>query len=359
MTEDRNNMKRSDLPFDFLESQWDRVAKHASEIAEEIDIKSEGTSGNFRLQTLAISEFFRNSCNFEKSLGQPYVLAIANPLARFAAGGPLNRTVIASAVHTGLCTIARHGSTHRNLVRIFLYPILLTYFVVFASIFAAHFMLGPFEELYREFGIQLPAMTLFIIRVGFLIRTYTFTVLIVFLGLPPLLWLLNWIGRETREPGMSRLDLLFSTKRMSAARFLFHVSLLLEAGLSKDDAIAKATSVSGKNWLKRRHTIRQHKTAHQSDQAKVRFFDRVFFRSGDTALAAPRSRGKVVLLQQVATWYRDTSSNIIEWLVQLVIPLYVFAILFGSFILVVSLLMPLIAIISGLTGGGGAPGGVM
>lgn len=79
----------------------------------------------------------------------------------------------------------------------------------------------------------------------------------------------------------------------------------------------------------------------------------------DTAIAGMDSSGQVTLLQHVATWYRDTSSSILEWVVQLLIPLYIFAILLSVFILIISLFMPLFAIISGLTGGGGGPGGFM
>lgn len=357
MKEPQNQMSIGNLPFDALDSRWDQIARHAHEIADEVDIKSEGASGSFRLQTLAISHFFRSSCDYQKALNQPYVLAVANPLAALAANGPLNRGAIATAIHAGLCAISRHGSTHRSLWRVFLYPIFLTYFAAIGSILAAHFIVPPFEQLYTEFGIALPLVTRGFFSLGYFIRVYTFTILMVLLGLPPLFWLLNWIGHETREPGMSRLDLWFSGKRMTAARFLFHVSLLLEAGLTKNDAISKATTLSGKQWLKRRLAIRESKLKNQINESKVRFFDRVHFRTGDTALAAPRSPGQVILLQQVATWYRESSSNIIEWIVQLMIPLYVFAILFTFFIFIMCLLTPMIAVITGLTGGG--PGGFM
>ena len=78
----------------------------------------------------------------------------------------------------------------------------------------------------------------------------------------------------------------------------------------------------------------------------------------DTAIVTPRSRAQVALLQQVATWYRDTSTGVIEWFVQLLTPLMIAMIFITFFLLIACMLMPLGGIISGLTGGGG-PGGFM
>ncbi|QEG20518.1 type II secretion system F family protein [Mariniblastus fucicola] len=347
-----------ELPIGLLDAKWDQIAAAASRIADEVDIKSEGLSGSFRKQTLAISYFFRNRCDYHRALDLPCVLAIVNPLASLADKDQLSDADIATAVHIGLCTLSRHGSNHRNLLHVFLYPILLTYFVAIGAIFASHFVLVPFQQMYAEFGIALPWLTDSILFLGYLTRTYTSTILLVIFGLPPLLWLLNWIGHEQREPGMSRLDVMLARKRPTVARWLLHVSLLIEAGLTNDDAVEHASRFSGKRWINR--LAATHNRAVESDSAVTpnEFFKLYKFSMADTALAAPRSRGKVTLMQQVATWYRDSSSSIIEWFVQLLIPFYVLAILVGFMIVIGSLLLPVFAVISGLTGGGG-PGGFM
>jgi type II secretory pathway component PulF len=276
-----------------------------------------------------------------------------------ATKGPLTENEIAKAVSIGLCSLSRHGTTHRSLFRIFIYPILLTYFATLGCILISHFIVPYFEEMYVEFGVMVPRMTTFFFYVGHLFRTYTITILLILLGVPPLLWLINWIGHENRPPGMSRLDVMLSRKRSTTARWLFHLSLLLDAGLTKEDAIERAASISGKLWIKRK-AVAFKNNIDDASNVNVRFFGGQKSRMADTAISMPRSRGQVALLRHVATWYRDSSSNLIEWLVQLLIPLYVFCILIGSLLLIVSLLSPILSVISALTGGGGgAPGGFM
>jgi len=362
MTDSPDNVIPNDLTPDLLNANWNVIEKAADRIADEVDIKSEGLGGNFRQQAIAVSNFFRSGGDYQRALNQPSVLAIANPLARLidqsqdGENGEISPSDLSTAVHLGLCTLSRHGSNHRNLFRIFLYPIMLTYCVGLGCIFAAHFVLGPFEEMYAEFGIALPGLTKLMLTIGYFIRTYTVTILMVLFGLPPLLWLVNWIGHEKREPGMSRLDLLLATRRPTVARWLLHVSLLLDAGVSWSDSIQKASAVSGKLWIKRRAAAHAHNLESESLEPTYRFFGQTRFHMADTAVVAMHSRGQVTLLQQVATWYRDTSSNFIEWIVQLLIPLYVLAIFVSIMALVLSLLAPLFSIVSGLTGGGG-PGG--
>lgn len=342
------------LPFDFLHSNWEAIRKSGTKIAEEVEIRSDGLSGIFQQQANSISDFFRFNGSFEDALDQPCVLAIANPLAKLVNEDGLSDSDIATGIYEGFCTLSRHGSNHRNLLRIFLYPIALALFAIFGSIFVSFFVMPPFEQLYADFGIMLPAVTSGVIAASRLIRMFTVTILMVVFGLPPLFWMINRIGRQQREPGMSRMDLLLARKRPTTARFLLHCSLLIEAGLEKEVAIHKAAIQSGKRWLIRR--LRTHEKSSTSSKSEdyYSFFQTKKLRMADAALATPRSRGQVTAMQQVATWYRDSSSGIIEWWVQLLVPVFAALILLAIFIFILSLFMPLIAVISGLTGG---PGG--
>ena len=361
MTNSTDNLLPGEqMTLGLLESQWNCIEQAKDRIAEEVDIKSEGLAGNFRKQTLAVSDFFRSDCDYQVALNRPCVLANANPLARLAdqsEDGTISPSDLSTAVHLGLCTLSRHGSNHQNLFRVFLYPILLTYFTCIGSIFISQFVLEPFAEIYAEFGIALPMITDLVLTIGYFVRTYTITILMVLFGLPPLIWLINWIGHKKREPGMGRLDLWLATGRPTVARWLLHVSLLMDAGIAWSDSIQRASSLSGKSWVKRRAASHLRKLESDSLETGYFFFDQPRFRMADTAIVARESRGQITLLQQVATWYRDTSSNIIQWFVQLLIPLYVLFILLSVLALVFALLAPMIAILGGLTGGG--PGGWM
>ena len=342
----------NDLPFGLLESKWPLIQSNGNRIADEIDIKSEGLSGNARKQAMLASDFFRSSASYESALNRPNVLVFANPLARLASGTEISQSHLSTAAHLGFCTLSRHGSNQRNLFRIFLYPILLTLFFVLGSVLAAFFLLTPFEQLFTEFGIAVPWITRTFFFLGYVVRTYVVSILVVVFGLPPLLWLFNWIGQSKRQLGMSRLDVMFSRKRAAASRWLLHLSLLIESGMPNETAMQKASLRSGKRWINR--CLARHDGSNQ----EAGFFDQVNLRMADTAIVTPRSRAQVALLQQVATWYRDTSTGVIEWFVQLLTPLMIAMIFITFFLLIACMLMPLGGIISGLTGGGG-PGGFM
>ena len=346
----------NDLPIGFLESQWPLIQQAGSRIADEIDIKSDGLSGSFRKQSLAMSHFFRTGAPFERAVYQPCVLAVANPLARLANGNEISQSHIATASHLGFCTLSRHGSNQRSLFRIFLYPIMLVLFGTLGAVFVSFFILPTFEQMYTEFGIALPGMSRMFIFLGYVVRTYVVSIMMVVFGLPLLVWLMNWIGHEKRDPGLSRIDVLLSRKRPTVSRWLLHTSLLIEAGLPNEDALQMAASTSGKRWLTRLAAIRKHRLENNQPIQDNRFFNRDKLGMADTAFAMPRCRGQVTLLQQVATWYRDTSSGIIEWFAQLLTPLLLGFILITIFLLIISLFFPMFAIVSGLTAGGG-PGG--
>jgi type II secretory pathway component PulF len=181
---------------------------------------------------------------------------------------------------------------------------------------------------------------------------FTITILMVVFAIPPLLWLINRVGHKQREPGMSWMDLVLARKRPTTARFLLHCSLLIEAGITKDVAIQKAAIKSGKRWLMQKLRSYEQQSKQRDSKGHL-FFSLKKLRMADAALATPRSRGQVTAMQQVATWYRDSSSGIIEWWVQLLVPFFAVMILLAIFVTVVSLFMPLIAIVSGLTGGKG------
>ena len=59
MTDHPKNLVSGELPLDLLKSSWDSLMQVASQIADEIEIKSEGLSGNFYKEALAASNFFR------------------------------------------------------------------------------------------------------------------------------------------------------------------------------------------------------------------------------------------------------------------------------------------------------------
>ena len=354
MTDRPRQLTAEGLPLKLLQSQWAAIEDVASDIADEIEFKSEGLSDNFLKRAQYASDFFRGDCEYERALQQSTILAFVNPLAKIASEvSVLSKKDVASAVNSGLCTIGRHGVAHRGMFQILMYPIFLMYFVVLGAILSSHFIIPHFAEMYKEFGIAIPWMTSFFIGLGRLIRVITMPTLIVLFGLPPLLWVLNLLGVNKRPPGVTYLDQLLTRKRTTIARWLLHVSLLIEAGLEKGESISLASKVAGKRWL-RNSAGRYEKGVEPLLKGDVvepaRFFGQQKYRMADTAIELPRSPGQVALLKQVATWYRDRTTSILLWWVQFLVPMIGFFVIVTVVLFVLSVFAPLLAIISGLTG---------
>ena len=353
MTDRPRQLSATELPAGLLESQWSAIQSVARDVAEEIEYKSDGLSGNFLERTHYAAQFFRGDCDFQQALKQSTLLAFLNPLAKFANehDGELSQNDVAGAVSSGLCTLARHGVSHRSLLQLYLFPICLSYAAAMGAILSAHFIVIYFEQMFFEFGIQVPWMTTFFFSVSQIIRSMTMPVLIVLFGLPPLLWLLNLWGRDRRPPGVSHFDLLLARKRTMIARWLFHVSLLLEAGLKKQAAISSATGVAGSRWM-RKQVKRWQQNIDSAPHANgtLHFFEGQKYRMADTAISLPRSTGQVTLLRQVATWYRDRSASMLLWWIQFLVPLLGFFIVSLVVLFLFAMLLPLFSIIGGLTG---------
>ena len=134
-------------------------------------------------------------------------------------------------------------------------------------------------------------MSSFFIEMGRLIRAATLPLLIVLFGLPPLLWLLNLVGVDKRPPGVTHVDQWLTRKRTTSARWLLHVSLLLEAGLEKQESIALASQTTGKRWVRRlaRRFEEGADPMQESDnivKEPTSFFGQRKFRMADTAISA-------------------------------------------------------------------------
>ena len=336
-----------------LASRWDKIHQIKNQIAEELDIKSEGIGGTLSKQVMAVCEFLRGPARYEGVISRPEVLAICNPLLDLPDDHQITQHDIARATHEGLCTLARHGSATASLSRMLLYPFFLSVVTVFAAIFFSFYVIESFEEMYTEFGIALPRVTNLVLGTARLVRNYTVAIVLLTTGIPAFFYCLNWIGHKNREAGQSWLDVKLARKRTLAARFLFHVSLLLESGLPQPLAIETASAASGRNWLRRRA-----KRGRSNQQQVASFFGGRKFAVADNALLAEPVLVKIRLLRQVATWYRDSTSGISHWWIELFVAVYVWLMVAAIVIAVFSLFAPLFAIVGGLTGGG-MPGGMM
>lgn len=70
-------------------------------------------------------------------------------------------------------------------------------------------------------------------------------------------------------------------------------------------------------------------------------------------LGLPESQGKIALMREVAAYYWDRNRNVGDWWIYLLNAFILWCVGLSIVFAIVSLFMPLIAIISGLTGNSG------
>ena len=335
-------MSKNKVDMGLLSEHWSEVEKVRHDLADEMDARSLRVGSSLRRQMEYVSDFLRGQADCLKAAHRPDVLAFVMPLVRSIDQGKGSSDAVASSVHRGVCLLAQHGSGGRKLSRVLLLPFLLTIFSVVAFLFLSHWILPHFEQLFIDFGITLPMLTDAVLGLGRLLRRSTALIVGLASAILPVYLLINWLSRRRHPGGPGVFDRWLCGKRLTVSRWLFHASLLLEAGVGAE-GFALAGASSGSRWLARRSKLIA------SD--KPAFVGRRFAMA-QAGIEMPQSSGKIAILRQVATWYRDNSGNFFDWWIQLFVSMYCwFVIAFFAFV-IAALLLPLTRLISGLSGGG-------
>jgi type II secretory pathway component PulF len=229
------------------------------------------------------------------------------------------------------------------------YPVLVLLAACLIGILFSFWIAPQFEEMFEEFGIELPEITLAVLGFAQLIRRWWWIVLAFPAGVILANWILNRMTGAHRSAGSSWIDQKLMSTRDSLASWAWHISLLLSAGLTQSEAIENAGIATGKSWLRER-SEKWAKNRQPSDPANEQsFFVNPEFQLLDRAMQLPLSAGKVALLREVATFYWDRNRTIGDWWVQWLVVLILWLVGAAIFISILSLFMPLIAIVSGLT----------
>ncbi len=331
---------------ELLNRHFDALEQVRGSLADELDVRSLGVDTSMGKQLSVVSDFLRGKVTTEAVAMRPDVLAFVTPLLVDVDQGRKPADAIAGAVRRGVSLLAGHGAGERKLGRVLLWPVLLTLVSMIGLVLLSWLLIGQFEKIYVEFGVGLPRVTNFVIWIGRVVRWYSFLIVGVAALILPGYLLLNAIGKAKNPGSPGMVDRWFTGRRLAVSRWLFHCSLLLEAG-AKGKSFSMAADASGSRWLVRK--------ANRIADSKTAFAGRRFA-TVQTGIELPHSPGKVAFLRQIATWYRDRSGNFLDWWVSLYVSVWGWLLIAFFFFAIVSLLMPLFAIISGLSGGG--PGGI-
>lgn len=341
-----------------LQTNWEAIQNKRQTLVDVLDRMAAGFPPEGAKRLRSLSQWFSQSRNFEDALIRADVLAVCLPLCKtLELDGEISDSDIASAARVGFCSIGQNSSGSRLLLKALLYPVVVLFVAGVVTVGMSVFVMPEFEKMYDEFGIQLPAITEFFMGSSKWIRNWSVLLLVWPVLLLGIIWFLDGLTARRRPDGMGWLDLWTQSSRTALADWAWHISLLLEAGLNQATAMRQAGRFAGKSWLRESSNF-------WAKNEKDRGASQVLFKPGlparylsspkfqllDLALTAPNSEGKIQLLREVASYYRDRNRNIGLWWIQWLVAILLWAI--GAIVLAVvfSLFSPMISIVSGLTG---------
>jgi len=206
-----------------------------------------------------------------------------------------------------------------------------------------------FSNIFREFGITLPAITEFTINAAWLIRhslPYVLIGLILIIG-GGIYFFIRWPLRSTHFA--SRVPAFFFGRTTTIARFSQFLADLLEAGLSVPDTLRVAGSLT--TWKHLQNAAWRLADQLQIDAAAAQHIEGP--RDTATIFYALRSeisvQSRVSLLREISKTYAAMARRRLSWTRGVIEPLTILAIGFVVACVVVSLFLPLIKLIKGLS----------
>lgn len=331
------------------EQRWKLVWERREAFADVIDLAARAHSVTVRGRARQVSSFLRRDGSFESAIVRPDVIAFTQPLVTDIRSQAIADEQLAWAASNGLNSLNCQPSSIQRLSQLMIYPALIA-IAGFAIYLGFAFYVAPeFEQMFEEFGIELPSATRTLFGLASSIRSVGWLIGIVLVAslLVAILWL--------RVPGafISRfrfLEKAVQNKRQVMADLAFHAAQLRTIGLSAQQAFAAASSAAGLP------------SANQGSPAMALEADanELSDGSGDVrvpgyallqlAMRRPANHANDQMLFEVADCYRRRIVTVSDWWIQwLAYGFQCFVIACVMFI-VLSMFMPLFSIIGGLTG---------
>ena len=347
-----------------LHANWNWIHEHRDDIAAELLRFGSEIGGRDQMMLKRIARWFKRSCQIEKALTKPSILAICNPL--IAADQNEAEASIARAVRIGFANITRVNSTRGGLTRILMPPMLLLLAITAMVIFFSLTMIPHFDAILADFETTLPKLTEVILKLGKLIqKTWAFVCPVV-AGIVVLFILYDRI-RGQKWMNQTTLDRLLASPRATAGNWAWHMSLLLESGLDNPSAVKLAGDSQRKNWMKRacrqwiEHSDQDYpletRAANEStpapnpeadDPATPLFGKRL--KLLETTLQIENHDARVDLFREVANFYWSQSRGVLQWWASWIMSLLFWLTMAFAIIVIYALYAPLVAFLTGLTG---------
>jgi type II secretory pathway component PulF len=332
-----------------LQREWELVSHKRNEIAYAMDTLAEDLPKELRNYLHSISRWFRSSAPMQTAPERPDVLATCLPLLESAFQGELSSDQISLCVRKGVCKLGKTESSARKIIQLMIYPILIILATAALAVGFGFWISPEFESMYEEFGIELPVMTKLVLSCGRFIRNWWWVLLSFPVSVLLLYAVLSRTNGTIRSANMSWLDQKLTGTRESFGHWAWHLSLLLELGMSQVDAFMIAGGVSANPMVRKASHVGMSSDAANETEPEPLIANPKFRLLGEVA-SMDGSTEKISLLRHVANYYWDRTQTVGQWWMGWLIGLILCGIGFLIIVCVFALFAPLFAVVSGLTG---------
>lgn len=337
------------ISVEMFREQLARVLQSHQKIAEVIEQVSLTVPQGTRSELRPMAAFFAQPRSAEDVLHHPAALSLCLPLMAGASDGELAREDIELSVHRWIRDTAhRRWQTHRRLAA-FAYPWIVLALCVFVLTLLCVFLVPEFEQTFDDFGLTLPAPTVILIGFSHLIIGYGAETLAVLLVVAIVLLGIDQWRRHTRRATLrSRLDRVLESDRGALADWAWHTASLIQAGLSRHDAVAIAGTLSTKRWLRRGAAVWAKETTGPAPTRPDRMGHHPCHLAAH-ALQLPQAASQAAMLREAAAIHRDRDRRKSGWWIAAASQAAVCLVGLMLLLVVAALFMPLVELISGLS----------
>lgn len=326
------------------QQRWKRVYERRVAFADLIDQMAKSQPRSHRKQIRDVSAFFRRDGSYDAAIVQPNVVAIAQPLLNDSGCEALSDDQLAKAVSDGFSSMSFQQTNIERVCQMMIYPALIITAVIFMYLGFAFFLAPEFEAMFKEFGLSLPPLTSGLLDAARFVRSVGW--LIVVASFVFLLFSVCWLS----SPGafISSFGFLkkwFQNERQTMAGLAFHAAQLRSTGLSAQEAFAVANFAAGQTARAPDTSNDQPSTKAASSMALPPRYSLL-----EMALQQPANDANDRMLLEVAECYRRQMVTTSGWWIQWLLFGFQWLVYSCALFIVAAMFLPLISIVSGLTG---------
>lgn len=332
-----------------LADGWKEIESRREQIVAELKSMARETTGQRSMRLASVGKWFGRKRELNEALGNSDVVAVCLPLLNQNERAEEARSAdVGLATRSGAASLGYDESFSSRGFYLILYVTTVLAGLAFMLWGFSHWVVPEFDEIYKEFGIQLPLSTEYFLAFSRWYRRWGPVLIAIPLIVLGIAFVLN-LFRQTNW--VKSLKDSWSGSRNVVAAWAWHVSLLMDAGLSQPQAIEIASRGSASRPLKKllaSSEARVDDLAPEPHAPPQRSFFGKEYSLLNAALQLPDSPGKAVALRCAATYYWEPGQRLSFWLVHWLVTYFLWGVVAMLVFGLVTLLLPLLAIISGL-----------